>query len=106
MSNERDEVAIENPNPEAAKALKVLWETIRSREGREAFVVRKRETFEDNRSRADEPDARYESIPDNTRAALEAMSVYELELLSDLNDRLVKDGLGLVVGGVVCGGIH
>jgi hypothetical protein len=80
----------------AARALEVFKDLTSTPKGRKAFKASPREAFDHHKRTLDEVTlrrARYTSIPVNTRTALEALSLRELELLSNLDATFVKDGL-------------
>jgi hypothetical protein len=80
----------------AARALEVVKELIATPEGRRAYKAAPQRAFDDLKSGLDDPrlqEADYGDIPENSARALEALSVYELELFSDLDRTFVEDGL-------------
>ena len=81
----------------AAHALEVVKTLIADEEGRQAYRASPRAAFDDRKGRiSDQPqleDADYGAIPENSRRALEGLSVEEMELLSRLDDTFVKEGL-------------
>jgi hypothetical protein len=79
----------------AARALEVVKELIATPEGRRAYKDAPQTAFDDLKSKLDPrlQEADYGNIPENSRRALEALSVYELALFSDLDKTFVEDGL-------------
>ena len=81
----------------AAHALEVVKNLIADEEGRQAYMASPRAAFDDRKGRIPDQrqleDADYGAIPKNSRRALEALSVEEMELLSRLDETFVKEGL-------------
>ena len=80
----------------AARALEVLTLLIATPRGRKAYKANPEQAFNKFKSKLDDArlqQADYGRIPDNSRRALEALSVYELQLWSDLDRTFVEDGL-------------
>jgi hypothetical protein len=87
---------VANQKVRAARALEVFKLLTRNAKGRKAFKANPRRAFNDARRRSKLPQlqkAKYNDIPDKSRAALEALSIYELQLLSELDATFVADGL-------------
>jgi hypothetical protein len=85
-------------NIPAAEALEVFKLLTKTAKGREAYKASPSKAFNDARSGlkgryAHLRKARYTAIPVASRKALEALSIYELELLSHLDATFVRDGL-------------
>ena len=83
-------------NIPAARALEVFKLLTKTAKGRAAYKASPTKAFNDERRKLKQAHlrrARYTAIPVNSRKALEALSVYELELLSNLDATFVKDGL-------------
>jgi hypothetical protein len=82
-------------NIPAARALEVVKLLIEDSDGRGSYKADPQGAFDARRDGLEEPlrSANYGDIPDNSRRALEALSVYELQLLSDLDRTFVEDGL-------------
>jgi hypothetical protein len=96
-----EEQIIASQNIPAAKALVVFTLLIADDEGRRAFKAAPEEAFNTKKAELEEPlrSALYTDIPDRTRAALEALSIYEMALLSDLDQTLIADELWVDVPG-------
>ena len=64
-------------------------------DGRRAYKRDPRGAFDDRKAGLEPAlqSANYDDIPKNSMRALEALSVYELQLLSDLDRTFVEDGL-------------
>ena len=80
----------------AGRALEVLTLLIATPKGRKDYKANPEQAFDKFKSTLKEArlkEADYGRIPDNSRRALEALSVYELQLWSDLDKTFVKDGL-------------
>jgi len=80
----------------AARALEVLTLLIATPRGRKAYKANPEQAFNKFKATLEDPklqEAVYGRIPDNSRHALEALSVYELQLWSDLDKTFVADGL-------------
>ena len=86
---------IASQNIPAARALEVVKHLIEGEDGREAYTRDPEGAFDRRKADLEEAlqSANYSDIPDNSRRALEALSVYELQLLSDLDRTFVEDGL-------------
>ena len=69
--------------------------SIQTPAGRKSYKEDPQRAFNRRRARLAEPlrSANYVDIPENSRRALEALSVDELKLLSDLDRTFVEDGL-------------
>ena len=95
------EQIIASQNIPAAQALVVFMLLIRDDQGRRAFKAAPEEAFNTKKAELDEPlqSTSYSNIPDNTRDALEALSIYELALISDLDGTLIADELWVDVPG-------
>jgi hypothetical protein len=96
-----DEQIVASQNIPAARALVVFQLMTADDEGRRAFKAAPQEAFDNRKAQLDEPlrSASYSDIPDPTRAALEALSIYEMELLSDLDATFIADELWVQVPG-------
>jgi hypothetical protein len=83
----------------AARALEVVKLLIEDPEGRRSYKDDPQGAFDARKDGLDEPlrSANYGDIPNNSRRALEALSIYELQLLSDLDRTFVEDGLWVEV---------
>jgi hypothetical protein len=96
LADRKQPLIVANQNLPAARALEVFKGLTSSAKGRKAFEANPRRAFNEHKKRlrrASLRAAKYDDIPDNSRAALEALSIYELELLSNLDATFVKDGL-------------
>jgi hypothetical protein len=85
-------------NIPAARALEVFKLLTKTAKGRAAFKASPSKAFNEHKKtlkgrHANLRSARYTAIPENSRKALAALSVYELELLSNLDATFVEDGL-------------
>lgn len=91
----RDRI-IANQEIPAARALEVVKVLTADSKGREAFTRDPAGAFDERRRDLEEPalrDANYGDIPENSRKALEALSIEQLEGLSMLDATFVEDGL-------------
>ena len=79
----------------AARALEVVKDLIKDEEGRRLYKDNPQRAFDDRKAGLEPAlqSANYDDIPKNSMRALEALSVYELQLLSDLDRTFVEDGL-------------
>jgi hypothetical protein len=87
---------IANQEIPAARALEVVKDLTADPEGREAFTKDPARAFDERRRGLKEPalrEANYGDIPENSRKALEALSIEQLEGLSKLDATFVEDGL-------------
>jgi hypothetical protein len=83
-------------NIPAARALEVFKLLTRTATGRAAYKAGPSKAFNAHKKKLRQAhlrNASYNAIPTSSRKALEALSVYELELLSNLDATFVKDGL-------------
>ena len=82
-------------NIPAARALEVVKEMIADEEGRREYKSDPRGAFDRRKAGLEEAlqSANYDDIPENSQRALQALSIYELQLLSDLDRTFVEDGL-------------
>jgi hypothetical protein len=96
-----DEQIVASQNIPAARALFVFQLLTADDEGRRAFKAAPQEAFDAKKAELDEPlrSASYSHIPDPTRHALEALSIYEMALLSDLDATFIADELWVQVPG-------
>jgi hypothetical protein len=96
-----DEPIVASQNIPAARALVVFQLLTANDEGRRAFKAAPEEAFDEHKAELDEPlrSASYLDIPENTRRALEALSTYEMTLLSDLDATFIADELWVQVPG-------
>lgn len=96
-----EEQIIASQNIPAAQALVVFMLLIADDEGRRAFKAAPEEAFDRKKAELEEPlrSASYSNIPDNSRHALEALSIYELALTSDLDGTFIADELWVEVPG-------
>lgn len=96
MADRKQPLIVAKQNLPAARALEVFKHVTKSAKGRNAFKASPSKAFSEHKKtlrQAQLRRARYSDIPVNSRKALEALSVYELELLSNLDATFVKDGL-------------
>jgi hypothetical protein len=94
--NQPEERITASQNIPAARALEVVKLLIEDADGRRSYSDDPSGAFDAKKEGLDEEplrSANYGDIPDNSRRALEALSVYELQLLSDLDRTFVEDGL-------------
>lgn len=87
---------VASQNIPAARALEVVKHLIGDEEGRRAYNSEPEAAFDRRKGELEEAalrSANYSDIPENSRRALEALSIYELQLLSDLDRTFVEDGL-------------
>ena len=100
MSRDEEQI-IASQNLPAARALVVFQLLTANDEGRSAFKTAPEEAFNDFKDGLDEPlrSARYSDIPENSRNALEALSTYEMALLSDLDGTFIADAMWVQVPG-------
>jgi hypothetical protein len=96
-----DEQIVASQNIPAARALFVFELLTADDEGRRAFKAAPEEAFNDRKAGLDEPlrSANYSDIPEPSRLALEALSIYEMALLSDLDATFIADELWVQVPG-------
>jgi hypothetical protein len=83
-------------NVEAAQALEVVQSLIARSAGRRAYNADPRGAFEEELKRREDlagKGAAYEKIPENSRRALEALTIEQLALLSQLDQTFIEDGL-------------
>jgi hypothetical protein len=99
MSSGEEQVA--SQNIPAAQALVVFMLLIADDQGRRRFTAAPEEAFNTKKAELEEPlrSTSYSNIPDNTRDALEALSIYELALVSDLDGTLIADEMWVDVPG-------
>jgi hypothetical protein len=96
MADRKQPLIVAKQNLPAARALEVFKQLTKSAKGRTAFKASPSKAFGEHKKtlrQAHLRRARYSDIPVNSRKALEALSIYELELLSNLDATFVKDGL-------------
>lgn len=98
MAERAQHEIVAQQNIPAARALEVFKMLTKTAKGRAAYKASPSKAFNDQKNKVDEKHAqlrkaRYDAIPANSRKALEALSVYELELLSNLDATFIKDGL-------------
>jgi hypothetical protein len=100
MSRGEDQI-VASQNIPAAQALVVFQLLTANDEGRRAFKTAPEEAFNDYRDQLSEPlrSARYSDIPEKSRRALEALSIYEIALLSDLDGTFIADEMWVDVPG-------
>jgi hypothetical protein len=93
--NQPEEMITASQNIPAARALEVVKVLIEDADGRRSYSEDPSGAFDAKKEGLEESlrSANYGDIPDNSRRALEALSVYELQLLSDLDRTFVEDGL-------------
>jgi hypothetical protein len=80
----------------AGRALEVLTMLISTPAGRKRYNAAPEDAFNKFKAKLKNRrlrNADYGAIPENSRKALEALSVYELQLWSDLDKTFVADGL-------------
>jgi hypothetical protein len=96
-----DEQIVASQNIPAATALVVFQLLTANDEGRRAFKAAPEEAFNGYKAELDEPlrSASYFDIPHNSRRALEALSTYEMALLSDLDGTFIADEMWVQVPG-------
>lgn len=99
MSTPGDGLRVPEQKIDAAQALLIVQSLIATPEGRRAYKDNAPAAFEgEKRRRLDrgdfaEKDPQYEHIPGSSRQALEGLSARELEVLSNLDQTFVADGL-------------
>lgn len=89
-------ITIPVQRPNAAIALEVVSKLIEDERGRQAYKDGPADAFRRKQEELEEPSLRnasYDDIPPNSRAALESLSVEQLEALAALNRTFVADGL-------------
>jgi hypothetical protein len=96
-----DEEIVASQNIPAARALVVFQLLTASEEGRHAFKAAPQQAFDEHKAGLEDPlrSTNYYDIPDQTRLALEALSIYEMALLSDLDATFIADELWVDVPG-------
>jgi hypothetical protein len=95
-SPEEPRITVPVQNIRAARALEVVQFVIADPERRRVYKAEPQRAFTEAQEDIPEDSlkkARYGDIPDKSRAALEALSVEELELLSNLDRTFIEDGL-------------
>jgi hypothetical protein len=82
-------------NVPAARSLEVVKELIKDAPGRQEYKAKPKDAFDKKKGGLGGhlKGAKYDDIPANSRAALEALSDAELQLLSKLDATFVADGL-------------
>jgi hypothetical protein len=100
MSSGEEQIIASQKIP-AAQALFVFMLLIADDQGRRDFKAAPEEAFNRKKADLEEPlrSSSYSNIPGNTRDALEALSIYELALISDLDGTLIADELWVDVPG-------
>jgi hypothetical protein len=96
MSSPDENITVPEQKIDAARALEVIKELIKDDAGREAYKADPLGAFDAKKAELPEErlrNANYDDIPSRSRRALEALSFYELRLLSDLDQTFVEDGL-------------
>jgi hypothetical protein len=96
-----EEQIVASQNIPAAQALAVFQFLTANDAGRRAFKTAPEEAFDEHKTELPEPlrSASYSDIPENSRHALEALSVYEMALLSDLDGTFIADEIWVDVPG-------
>jgi hypothetical protein len=106
MNHSEEEITV-SQNVPAARALEVVQMLIADDEGRRAYKAAPADAFDEKKRGLEEGtlrEANYGDVPDNSRSALEALSVEELQVLSILDRTFVEDGLFVDVPS--CGRLH
>jgi hypothetical protein len=96
MSRPEDGLSVPVQNVPAAQALEVIKELIKDDDGRQDYRSDPQGAFDRKRATLPEQslrDASYGAIPTNSRLALEGLTEEQLELLSNLDQTFVEDGL-------------
>ena len=98
MSDQDDGLIVPVQNIAAAHALELVQQLIKDDAGRQAYKADPGGAFEAKKDDLPDElqhlrDANYSDIPAASAAALEALMVEHLELLSNLDQTFVEDGL-------------
>jgi hypothetical protein len=95
LSTPEERITVSQKIP-AARALEVVKHVIANDVGRRKYKADPRKAFDEKKAGLDEPllqSANYDDIPENSKRALEALSIDELKVLWNLDRTFVEDGL-------------